>query len=579
MEGGTAVWAQTTGFPPTFIFPFTDAGNFGMANLYEFQVLMYRPLYWYGTNGQPTVDYNLSLAEAPKWSADGLTATVIIKPYKWSNGETADASNVMFWMHMLEMEKTNYGGYAPGYLPDNLTSYRTLAKNKISFTFDKVYSHNWVLMNQLSLITPMPKAWDRTAAGPSDCTNNRADCPAVYDYLIEQNNDQAHFATSPVWSVVNGPWKLKSYNPGGQVTFVPNEKYSGPNKPHLAEFKEVPFASDENEYNRLRAGAASPDAIQVGHLPFGHTTAPTADPTKGGPNPLSENYTLIPQIVFSIRYFALNFNNPTAAGSIFKQLYFRQALQSTVDQDAAIRDVYKGYGYRTNGPVPALPDSNLISPAQRNDPYPFSIDRAKQLLTAAGWDVSTAPGRCVNPGTGLGQCGAGIAQGDKLSFSMRYASGHPTLTLTMDKLKADAAQTGIEINLSQADGDTLARENTTCTPSPSTPCAWQMIDWNGGWIYGPNFYPTGESLYQTSAGVNFGSYSDPQADALITKTVTSDALSDLYAYQDYVAKQVPVIWMANFPVRLLEVANNLKGVTPINPFGMINPEDWYYVRK
>jgi peptide/nickel transport system substrate-binding protein len=282
--------------------------------------------------------------------------------------------------------------------------------------------------------------------------------------------------------------------------------------------------------------------------------------------------------VYSIHYFPLNFNNPTVAGSIFKQLYFRQALQHTVDQDSAIKDVYKGYGYRTNGPVPALPDSKLVSPGQRSNPYPFNTDQARELLSANGWDVRALPGRCVNPGAGSGQCGAGIAQGDKLSFNMDYAAGHPSLTQIMEKLKSNAAEAGIEINLSAVTGSTIASDDTTCTPSASTPCMWQMADWNGGWIYGPGYYPTGEDLYQTGAAVNFGSYSDPQADALISKTVTSDSLGDLYSYEDYVAKQVPVIWMPNFDLSLLEVANNLKGVAPLNPYGSLNPEDWYYVK-
>jgi peptide/nickel transport system substrate-binding protein len=51
----------------------------------------------------------------------------------------------------------------------------------------------------------------------------------------------------------------------------------------------------------------------------------------------------------------------------------------------------------------------------------------------------------------------------------------------------------------------------------------------------------------------------------------------LYEYQDYIAEQAPVIFNPNFPIRLLEVAHQLRGVEPINPFGMINPENWYYV--
>lgn len=163
LRGGSVTWACTSGFSPVFIFPFTPGEYYGVANLHEFQTLMYRPLYWYGTGGRPTVDYERSLAEPPEWSEDGRTATITVKPYKWSNGESVNADNVMLWMHLLEAEKDSFGGYTPGFFPDNLTGYEKVAEDKVSFTFDRAYSRNWVLMNQFSTITPLPKAWDRTA--------------------------------------------------------------------------------------------------------------------------------------------------------------------------------------------------------------------------------------------------------------------------------------------------------------------------------------------------------------------------------------------------------------------------------
>ena len=571
--GGTVTWACTPGFRPAFIFPFTDAGHYGVGNRYEFQALMYRPLYWMGRNGRPEIDYDLSLAEPPEWSQDGRTATITLKPYRWSNGEVVDADSVMFWMHLFEVNKANHGGYVPGCLPDNLTSYGAVAENKVALMFDRAYSRNWLLMNQLSLITPMPKAWDRTLDGPANATHDKADAAAVYAFLMQCNEDRESYATSPIWSVVNGPWKLESYSYEGGATYVPNEHYSGHVKPRLTEFRQIPTASDEAEYTMLRLGPRGPDGVQVGFLPFDHVTEPTTDPTKSGPNPLSADYRLIPQIIYKFHYFPLNFNNPTPVGAIFKQLYFRQALQSVLDQDGAIRELYNGYGYPTTGPIPLLPPSNLLSSARRAHPYPFSIEAARRLLTENGWDVSTTPATCVNPGTGPGQSGAGVERGDELTFLMRYAEGHPALTWVMEKLRADAGQAGIEIALSEVDGDTLVAEDTTCTPGPDSPCLWHMTNWNGGWVYD---YPTGELLFRTGAGVNFGSYSDAKADALIAATLTTDDPAALHAYQDYIAEQVPVIWMPNFPFRLLEVAHELQGVEPLNPFGMINPENWYF---
>jgi peptide/nickel transport system substrate-binding protein len=572
IRGGSATWALTPGFPPTVILPFTPAGEFGIRNIFEFQMLMFRPLYWLGRNGVPEIDYDLSLAEPPEWGDDGRTVTITIKPRRWANGETVDANNVMLWMHLFEANKAEHGGYVPGYFPDNLEAYAAIAPNRVRFTFDRVYSRTWVLMNQLSLITPLPKAWDRTASGPADATRDIDDAAAVYAYLWEQNLDRAGFDRNPLWSVVNGPWKLERYTLEGHVTMVPNEHYSGPNKPYLDEFRQVPTESDEAEYATLEAGPSGPDSIQVGFLPFDFVTEETTDPRIGGPHPLSDSYTLVPQTVFGIHYFPLNMNNPKV-GPIFRQLYFRQALQSLIDQEGAIRDVYKGYGYPTYGPVPALPESDLLSPGQRENPYPYSVDAARNRLAENGWDVGVTPARCVDPA----RAGERIREGDRLSFKLEYAQGHPALTHIMEKLKADAARAGIEIALSQRPGIQIAGQVAPCRPTKTTPCDWQMSSWNGGWVYGPGFYPTGEFQFKTGAGVNWGSYSDSRADELISKTVTSDSVEDLYAYQDYIGEQVPVAWMPNFPLRLLEVANNLRGVEPVNPYAALTPENWYFV--
>jgi peptide/nickel transport system substrate-binding protein len=584
VKGGVAAWACSPGFPPSTIFPFTPPERIGIRNLFEFQVLMFRPLYWLGKDGQPGVDFDLSLAEPPQWSEDGRSVTVTLKPWKWSNGETICADNVMFWVNMMKVKGPRFGSYSPGYFPDNLTSYEKVAEDKVCFTFDKVYSRTWVLMNQLSIITPMPKAWDRTADDtPANASSDPADIPAVYDYLVSHNGEwtvedneiRTRWPTSRVWSVVNGPWRMKSFTLDGAVTFVPNEHYSGPNNPYLDEFRQVPIASDEEAYARLQAGPNGPDAIQVGYFPYGLDGVEPPNATTGT-DPLGEHYRLIPQDVYCLRFLPFNFLNTATAGRIFQQTYFRQALQCTLDQETAIRDIFHGYGHQTTGPVPAVPDSEYVSPNQRAcNPLPFDIQRARKLLADNGWDVSTTPGVCVRPGTGPGCAGAGVEAGDKLSFSLRYVDGRAALARLMQMLKTDAAKAGIELRLEPVYGSVMVAEDHTAG-SP-TLHKWELNCWNGGWaFYGT---PTGEIVFKTGSGSNFGHYSDPRADELIDMTVVSDDLEAMYEYQDYLAARVPAVWTPGFPIRLLEVAKNLRGVEPVNPYGMINPENWYYVEE
>ena len=83
----------------------------------------------------------------------------------------------------------------------------------------------------------------------------------------------------------------------------------------------------------------------------------------------------------------MNFNNPTV-GPIFRQLYFRQALQHLVDQQGWIDAFLYKTANPTYGAIPPSPQSTLVHASVTNDLYPFSVSAAKTLLTANGWKVT-----------------------------------------------------------------------------------------------------------------------------------------------------------------------------------------------
>jgi peptide/nickel transport system substrate-binding protein len=567
-KGGVVTFACMAGFPPAVIFPFTPAERYGTRSIYDFQMLMYRPLYWYGRRGTLDIDFDLSLAEEPVWEPDGRSCTVRIKPWKWSNGETVCADNVMLFMHMLQRKAPRFGLYVAGYFPDNLVSFEKVAEDAVRFTFDKVYSKRWVLFNQLTMITPFPKAWDRTADGPADASHDPDQAVAVYDHLMAENGDpvaednthRTRWPDSPIWSVVNGPWRLRRYTLEGLTEFVPNEHYSGPNPAHLDEFRQVPTDTDEAQFEIMRQrGPDGPDSIQVGFMPLGMTAA-------DDPNPLGDAYTLAPHIMFTSNFMALNFANPTIAGHLIRQPYVRQALQSCLDQQYGEREIYRGYGWAQTGPVPIRPENAFVAPSLRggHGRWPFDLERARTLLANHGWDVSQTPAVCVRPE----EAGTGIPAGARLSLSLRYADGRPALARLMKQFAADAAKAGIELRLSAIVGSVLVAED-----GPGQGREWEISNWGGGWNYN---LPTGENLFMSDASANFSNYRDARADELIARTVTTDDLEALYEYQEYIAEQAPVLFMPTTPRRVFEVAANLHGVTPLNPYGLMNPENWYY---
>jgi peptide/nickel transport system substrate-binding protein len=65
---------------------------------------------------------------------------------------------------------------------------------------------------------------------------------------------------------------------------------------------------------------------------------------------------------------------------------------------------------------------------------------------------------------------------------------------------------------------------------------------------------------------------------MINATLTTNSMQPLDTWQDYLAKQIPVIWQPNGVYELTEVTSNLRGVIPQASTLSINPENWYFVK-
>jgi peptide/nickel transport system substrate-binding protein len=610
-KGGLATWAEPPMTAPNYIFPINSC-CFSVANLSDFQDLMYRPLYWFGTGNQPTLNESLSLAYPPVYSDGDTVATVNLKTnYMWSNGEHVDAKDVVFFMNMLQVVKTvDWGAYAPGYFPDNVASVTATGTYQVTFHLTSAFSSTWFTYNELSQITPLPLAWDITTAGAAPqsggCSNAAfasisttssksqpiipvgsaaTACWNVYNYLANTKTGQAAtpatYATNPLWAIVDGPWKLQSLSTTtGNVVFVPNPHYDGPTKPSLAEFEELGFTSDTSEYESLRAG----NSVDVGYIPPQDVPQNTGNPLVAGQNAssLASRYTLSPLYDFQINYFPLNFQNPTM-GKVFQQLYVRQALQSLIDQETYVKTLDAGYGVVTAGPVPTTPPT-YASQEELSNPYPYDPSKAKSLLTSHGW-TGVGPGEtatCTDAGSGSNQCGAGIAAGTKLSFTLLYATGITSFTDQVNDMVNSWSQVGIKVT---AKGEQFSTVISTAAVNcfATGNCDWDAADWGGGWVFSPDYLPTGEEIFDGKPGCsspadlavsNAGSYCDATNHANILATTKSSSLSVLYTYENYLAQQLPVLFQPLAASSLTEITDHLYGVTPQNVFGTLNPENW-----
>ena len=160
---------------------------------------------------------------------------------------------------------------------------------------------------------------------------------------------------------MDGPFKLKGYtSPAGLLRA--EQKLSGPNKPKVSQFVEVPFTSADAEYNALRAGSL--------------TSATYRQPTVRRSRPLRKrDITPRQWKVYGFSSIFYNFNNPSV-GPGFQQLYVRQAMQYLMDQQLQISKVFSGYaqpdyGMVVNGPsseMQAEPNAIPVQPSQGQGP-------------------------------------------------------------------------------------------------------------------------------------------------------------------------------------------------------------------
>ena len=269
-KSGVITWAEAAGSTPNYIFPLDGGATAVSSNLTYLEPLFWLPLYWYGSNAHPSHALNpkLSLAKPPTFSHDDKSITITFNKYAWSTGAPVTSRDLSFWMNLMLNEKTNYLYYVPGGWMDHVASYSTPSPSTFVLNLSVSYNRTYILDDVLSVLFPIPQqAWDKTSANApiGNYDETAAGAKRVYAYLNQQSRSLKTWDTNPLWQVVDGPWRIEpnsGFQTTGQLTVVPNAHYSGPNKPKVAQFKELPFTSTSSEFDALRSGT-----IDYGYLP------------------------------------------------------------------------------------------------------------------------------------------------------------------------------------------------------------------------------------------------------------------------------------------------------------------------
>ncbi len=562
-----AVVPTSAGSTPDQVFPIFTGAQDTVVNQQDFEWLMYRPLLWYG--GQPGNEFGLysqvSLAYAPVYSDNDTVVTITMKNYKWSDGTPVTARDVQFDYDLIKANKKNYGGYTAGAFPDDVKSFQVVSPDQIKLTLTRSYSPLWFNTNELALLIPLPQhAWDKTsgsgAIGNYDETT--AGAVAVYKYLFGQSSQLNTYGTNPLWQVVDGPWKLKSFSTRGDIDFAPNKDYSGPVKPSLSEFIERPYTSSTAEFDALLAQTG----LTTGSIP--------SQDMNQAQTLQNDGYRVYSTPTYGIDNIYLNYNN-TADGPLFRQLYIRQALQHLVNQPQDVKYAFGGAATPSYGPVPLSPASPYATPYEKSNPYPFSVRAATQLLASHGWSIHAGgTDTCTRPGTGGSDCGAGIRAGQQFTVKVLYPSGDTNFATMMENLQSAARSAGISMLLNSGEFNQVTSEISVCKAGTAA-CSWQAGTW-GGWTMSQ--YPTGLGIFTTDT-TGMPAPVGPQINKLVGATEYSPSLSVFSSYENYVAQELPTIFLPWEQVYTGNVVlKDLSGFTADqeNPFSDTFPELWHF---
>jgi peptide/nickel transport system substrate-binding protein len=576
-HGGVVTVAGAPSTAANWVLPLINGADNSVFTVYDFDYQLYRPLYWTTDGVSPAYNAAMSLADKPVPSNGDTTFTVTLKSnYKWSDGTPITSQDVLFWFDLMKaaikISPANWADYTPGLgLPDEVASVTAPNASTVVFTMKKAVNPSWFTYDELGTIQPMPATQWTKAAGAGSVTNP-ADAAKIYNYLSAASGKLSTYATNPLWQVVDGPYKLTAFDSTNSAfTMVPNATYGGPKSKAPPTLKIEPFTSDTAELNAVKA-----HSVDVGYVPT--TNLPEISSIKAGAN----GYNAFGYPTFGWTYVAYNFKDTTGDfNKIIGQLYIRQALAHLEDQAGYIKAFLGGAGGQAYGPVPSIPATPFTPSNAMTNPYPFSLSAATTLLKDHGWTINTSTGdTCAKPGSGATECGAGIPAGTKLAWTLSYTTSPASIGQETQAWASEAKQAGIEITLKSSNFNYLV-QNYNDPAAPKNDSKWAMEDFGG---FTDSTYPTTFGVFNSQGSANLGGYADPEADSLITASISSANPDAVKAEASYLTAQQPGLFQPN-PGQggngscVIVWSKHLSGAPPsfasLTQFDL-NPEFWYF---
>jgi peptide/nickel transport system substrate-binding protein len=412
-------------------------------------------------------------------SEDGLNWRIKLRDdVKWHDGKPFTAEDVKFTLELLVDPKFN--------------SWRRTGHQ---------------LIRDLAVVSPTELTWRMErpfAPYPSILAATFIVAAHTFDGVADKNS--APIDSAPIGT---GPFKFENRRPGDSIEVVANHDYFGEG-PYIEKivFRYIP---DQTVlYTQFTTGDI--DLISISYIPPDKYKAAQALPGK--------TVELMP--ASSIECIAFN----TGRAPLDEQAV-RQAIYYAFDRDAALEQIYSGVPMATESYMPQ--QSFYYNPDLPK--HEFDLEKAKQLLDAAGWV--------------LGSDGIRVKNGQRLSFTNSTTAGNYVREQVQQYLQQTLREVGIEMNIENMPAAVLFADFWLKSQFHSVMHGQDYL--TGSDPDTSDFFLSTNSAAKGGGGLNFWQYANPEVDRLLGeggKLFVPEDRKLIYAkIQEIVRNDLPFITM------------------------------------
>ena len=340
-------------------------------------------------------------------------------------------------------------------------------------------------------------------------------------------DDATSFSAAPVGT---GPFIFKSYTKGQGAQFARNPAYWQPGLPYL----------DAIDYRTGQDDVAMIQQIEAGTLDLIQDPMPPAQYTD-----VTTNYAdqVQRQVLQNVDYVFMDTQQPN--GGPFSKLEVRQAVNYAIDKDAILQ-ITHGAGQPANCILPP----NMPGYDSTCDPYPHNVDKAKELMSTAGY-----------------------ASGFETTFYTDTTDPDPQIG---QSIQQDLAAIGIKTNIVSQEFATFL--DTIETPHKA-PIGW--VGWFQDYPDPSDFMePTLTCATAVQGGANAALYCNKEVDDLLAAAHgMADQSARLQAYQEIQKKiMADAPWAPFRHQEFVTITSKRVGGFAIDPQWLFNLK-WLWINQ